>query len=128
VVQAVDELAAKTAGKKSLAMSAFARALRAIPTTISDNAGRQRKRHFSLACKEVQSRKVCREVQLRKVCKEVQPRKVCKEVQPRKPRLELGRFGCTSYDAATESHGIQYVLFGMQNRKVGRCWAAKTAS
>lgn len=35
----VDELAAKTPGKRSLAMAAFARALRALPTIICDNAG-----------------------------------------------------------------------------------------
>jgi T-complex protein 1 subunit beta len=39
MAQAVDELAAKTPGKKSLAVSAFARALRALPLTICDNAG-----------------------------------------------------------------------------------------
>eukprot|EP01086_Lenisia_limosa_P006418 TRINITY_DN25219_c0_g1_i2.p1 TRINITY_DN25219_c0_g1~~TRINITY_DN25219_c0_g1_i2.p1 ORF type:complete len:288 (+),score=124.74 TRINITY_DN25219_c0_g1_i2:200-1063(+) len=36
---AVDELAAKTAGKKALAMEGFARALRQLPTIIMDNAG-----------------------------------------------------------------------------------------
>jgi T-complex protein 1 subunit beta len=36
---AVDELAAKTPGKKSLAVAAFARALRSLPLTICDNAG-----------------------------------------------------------------------------------------
>lgn len=35
----VDDLAARTPGKKSLAMAAFARALRALPTIICDNAG-----------------------------------------------------------------------------------------
>ncbi|KAL4423331.1 hypothetical protein ABPG77_006126 [Micractinium sp. CCAP 211/92] len=35
----VDDLAARTPGKKSLAMQAFARALRQIPTIICDNAG-----------------------------------------------------------------------------------------
>lgn len=35
----IEELASKTPGKKSLAMEAFARALRALPTTICDNAG-----------------------------------------------------------------------------------------
>lgn len=35
----VDDLGAKTPGKKSLAMAAFARALRQIPTILSDNAG-----------------------------------------------------------------------------------------
>lgn len=35
----VDEAAARTPGKRSLAMAAFARALRSIPTIISDNAG-----------------------------------------------------------------------------------------
>jgi T-complex protein 1 subunit beta len=38
-VQVVDEAAARTPGKRSLAMAAFARSLRAIPTIISDNAG-----------------------------------------------------------------------------------------
>ena len=37
--QVVEELAAQTPGKRSLAMQAFARALQAIPTTICDNAG-----------------------------------------------------------------------------------------
>lgn len=35
----MDELAAKTPGKRSLAMQSFAKALRAIPSIISDNAG-----------------------------------------------------------------------------------------
>lgn len=35
----VDELAAQTPGKRSLAMAAYARALRQIPATICDNAG-----------------------------------------------------------------------------------------
>lgn len=39
MARVVDELAAVTPGKKSLAMSAFANALRQIPTIISDNAG-----------------------------------------------------------------------------------------
>uniref|UniRef100_A0A7S0R0V6 CCT-beta n=1 Tax=Chlamydomonas leiostraca TaxID=1034604 RepID=A0A7S0R0V6_9CHLO len=39
MAKAVEELAAKTPGKKSLAMSSFARALRALPATICDNAG-----------------------------------------------------------------------------------------
>jgi len=39
MAKAVEALAAKTPGKKSLAMMAFARALRALPTTICDNAG-----------------------------------------------------------------------------------------
>lgn len=39
MAKAVDELAAKTPGKKSLAMEAFARAMRQIPAIISDNAG-----------------------------------------------------------------------------------------
>ncbi|KAF5832454.1 T-complex protein 1 beta subunit [Dunaliella salina] len=39
MAKAVDELAARTPGKKSLAMSAYARALRALPATICDNAG-----------------------------------------------------------------------------------------
>ncbi len=38
-IQVVDELAAKTPGKRSLAMQSFAKALRAIPSIISDNAG-----------------------------------------------------------------------------------------
>ena len=37
--KAVDELAAKTPGKRSLAMEGFAKALRAIPTIICENAG-----------------------------------------------------------------------------------------
>jgi len=39
MAKAVDDLAAKTPGKKALAIEAFARALRAIPTIIADNAG-----------------------------------------------------------------------------------------
>uniref|UniRef100_A0A7S3VIK5 CCT-beta n=1 Tax=Dunaliella tertiolecta TaxID=3047 RepID=A0A7S3VIK5_DUNTE len=39
MAKAVEELAARTPGKKSLAMSAYARALRALPATICDNAG-----------------------------------------------------------------------------------------
>ena len=39
MAKAVDELASKTPGKKSLAMESFARALRALPATICDNAG-----------------------------------------------------------------------------------------
>lgn len=35
----VEEQGARTPGKRSLAMAAYARALRAIPTTICDNAG-----------------------------------------------------------------------------------------
>jgi T-complex protein 1 subunit beta len=35
----VEELGRRTPGKKSLAIDAFAAALRAIPTTIADNAG-----------------------------------------------------------------------------------------
>lgn len=35
----VDALAVRTPGKKSLAIQAFAKALRSIPTIISDNAG-----------------------------------------------------------------------------------------
>jgi hypothetical protein len=38
-MQVVDEAAARTPGKRSLAMAAYARSLRAIPTIISDNAG-----------------------------------------------------------------------------------------
>lgn len=37
--QVVEEKAARTPGKKSLAIEAYARALRAIPGTICDNAG-----------------------------------------------------------------------------------------
>ena len=37
--QVVEEQGARTPGKRSLAMAAFARALRSIPTTICDNAG-----------------------------------------------------------------------------------------
>lgn len=51
---AVDDAAKKVEGKKSLAVEAFARALRMIPTILADNAGwdsselvaRLRKRHF----------------------------------------------------------------------------------
>jgi len=39
MAKAVEDLAAKTPGKRSLAMEAFAKALRAIPSTICDNAG-----------------------------------------------------------------------------------------
>lgn len=39
MARAVGEGAARTPGKRSLAMEAFATALRAIPTTICDNAG-----------------------------------------------------------------------------------------
>ncbi|GAX81821.1 hypothetical protein CEUSTIGMA_g9249.t1 [Chlamydomonas eustigma] len=39
MAKAVEELAGRTPGKKSLAMEAFARALRALPATICDNAG-----------------------------------------------------------------------------------------
>lgn len=39
MAHAVDEEAKKTPGKKQLAMEAFARALRALPTIIADNAG-----------------------------------------------------------------------------------------
>ncbi|KAL6748933.1 T-complex protein 1 beta subunit [Haematococcus lacustris] len=39
MAKAVEELAARTPGKKSLAMLAFARALRTLPATICDNAG-----------------------------------------------------------------------------------------
>lgn len=38
-VQVVEEKAARTPGKKSLAIEAYARALRSIPGTICDNAG-----------------------------------------------------------------------------------------
>ncbi len=39
MARVVDDLAARTPGKKSLAMAAFGRALRQIPTIICDNAG-----------------------------------------------------------------------------------------
>jgi len=39
MANAVDELARKTAGKQSLAIEGFAKALRTLPTTIADNAG-----------------------------------------------------------------------------------------
>lgn len=39
MAKAVEELAAKTAGKTALAVEAFARALRQLPTIIADNAG-----------------------------------------------------------------------------------------
>lgn len=39
MAHAVDELARNTAGKQSLAMEGFARALRQLPTTIADNGG-----------------------------------------------------------------------------------------
>lgn len=39
MANAVDEEARKTPGKKQLAMEAFARALRMLPTAIADNAG-----------------------------------------------------------------------------------------
>ena len=39
MANAVDELAKNTKGKKSLAMEAFARALRMIPIIIADNGG-----------------------------------------------------------------------------------------
>lgn len=38
-MQAVDELAQRTPGKRSLAMEGYSKALRAIPSIISDNAG-----------------------------------------------------------------------------------------
>ena len=38
-MQVVEEKAQRTPGKKSLAIEAYARALRAIPGTICDNAG-----------------------------------------------------------------------------------------
>jgi T-complex protein 1 subunit beta len=52
---AVDNLAKKVEGKKSLAVEAFARALRMIPTILADNAGwdsselvaKLRRRHFA---------------------------------------------------------------------------------
>ena len=40
-MQVVEEKAQRTPGKKSLAIEAYARALRAIPGTICDNAGKQ---------------------------------------------------------------------------------------
>jgi len=39
MAKSVEEMAAKTAGKQSLALESFARALRMIPTIIADNAG-----------------------------------------------------------------------------------------
>jgi len=39
MAKAVDELAKRTPGKKAIAIEAFARALRMIPTIIADNAG-----------------------------------------------------------------------------------------
>ncbi|KAI9099423.1 T-complex protein 1 subunit beta [Phlyctochytrium arcticum] len=39
MAKAVDEAAAKTAGKKAIACEAFARALRQLPTILADNAG-----------------------------------------------------------------------------------------
>lgn len=39
MAKAVDELAPQVSGKKSLAIEAFARALRRLPTIIADNAG-----------------------------------------------------------------------------------------
>ena len=39
MAEAVDELVPQVAGKKSLAVAAFARALRQMPTIIADNAG-----------------------------------------------------------------------------------------
>lgn len=39
MARVVEDAASRTAGKKSLAMLAFARALRQIPTIICDNAG-----------------------------------------------------------------------------------------
>lgn len=43
MARVVDDMGARTPGKRSLAMAAFARALRAIPTTICDNAGAPRR-------------------------------------------------------------------------------------
>ena len=37
--RAVDDLVTKTPGKRLLAVEAFARALRALPTTLADNGG-----------------------------------------------------------------------------------------
>jgi len=39
MAHAVDAVAARTAGKQALAVEAFSRALRAIPTVLADNAG-----------------------------------------------------------------------------------------
>ena len=39
MANAVDDLAKRTPGKKALAMESFAKALRQLPTIISDNAG-----------------------------------------------------------------------------------------
>ena len=39
MAKAVDELAVQTSGKKSLAIEAFSRALRQLPTILADNGG-----------------------------------------------------------------------------------------
>ncbi len=49
--QVVEEKAARTPGKKSLAIEAYARALRAIPGTICDNAGEPSR--VNVLCKAV---------------------------------------------------------------------------
>ena len=43
--QVVNEVATRTPGKRSLAMEAFATALRAIPATICENAGGSQTTH-----------------------------------------------------------------------------------
>ena len=39
MAEAVEQVARNTSGKKSLAIEAFARALRSLPLTVADNAG-----------------------------------------------------------------------------------------
>ena len=39
MAKAVDQIAAKTPGKQSIAIEAFGRALRQLPTILADNAG-----------------------------------------------------------------------------------------
>lgn len=39
MAHAISQIAEKTPGKESIAMEAFAKALRKLPTTIADNAG-----------------------------------------------------------------------------------------
>lgn len=50
MAQVVDDLAARTPGKRSLAMAAYARALRQIPTIICDNAGEKSASPRERAC------------------------------------------------------------------------------
>ena len=52
MAKVVGEGAARTPGKRSLAMEAFATALRSIPATISDNAGAQRAA-MDVACSDL---------------------------------------------------------------------------